>query len=99
MSESSVVGLQPLAVLILNSCEYADRYLRQEQHRTGSRQRGAEPAGCHAHLTAEDGGEMALIGEPGLLCNQREGLAGAAQQGLGALEPALDDVALRTNPD
>jgi hypothetical protein len=41
---------------------------------------------------------MALVGEPGLLCNQSEGLVGPVQQGFRALEPALDDVALRPNP-
>jgi len=41
---------------------------------------------------------VALIGEPGLLRNQREGLMGPAQQGFCALEPALDDIALRPNP-
>src|SRR5271166_3242346 len=46
---------------------------------SGSRQRGAEPAGCHAHLPAEDGVEVALVGEPGLLCNQGERLPGPAQ--------------------
>jgi hypothetical protein len=41
-------------------------------------QRGAEPAGCHAHLVAEDRGEMALVGEPNLVRDQGEGLVGSS---------------------
>ena len=41
---------------------------------------------------------MALVGEPGLLCNQGEGLIGPPHQGLHALEPALDNIALRPDP-
>lgn len=40
---------------------------------------------------------MALVGEAGFLCDQGEGLAGLAQQALSALEPALNDIALRPN--
>ena len=65
---------------------------------SGSGQRGAEAAGGHAQLPAKDRGQMALVGEPGFLRNQSEGLVGPAQQGFGAFEPTLDDVALRPNP-
>ena len=64
-----------------------------------SGQRGAEPPGRHARLTAEHLGQMALVGEAGLLCNQGEGLVGSPHQGFCALEPALDDIALGTYTD
>jgi hypothetical protein len=63
-----------------------------------SGQRRAEPPGGHARLAAEHLGQMALVGEAGLLCNQCKRLAGLAQQAFGTFEPALDDVALRPNP-
>ena len=50
----------------------AARRRRHEQMPSGptspAHASGAEPAGCHANFTAEDGGEMALVGEAGLLC-------------------------------
>ena len=58
---------------------------------SGSGQRSAEPAGCHSGLAAEDRGEMALVGEPDLLCDQGEGLVGPSQQRFCALQPTLDD--------
>jgi hypothetical protein len=61
-------------------------------------QRGAKLAGCHIHLTAEDRGEMTLVSEPNLLCDQRKGPAGPTQQGFCPLEPTLNDIALRPNP-
>src|SRR5271169_5779457 len=64
---------------------------------SGLGQRGAISAGCHAHLTAEYRGQMALVGEPGLLRDQREWLIGPAHQGLRALEPALRYVTLQPN--
>ena len=41
---------------------------------------------------------MALVGKPSLLCNQGKRLLRPAQQGFCKLEPALDDIALRSNP-
>ena len=41
---------------------------------------------------------MALVGEPGLLCDQSKGLAGLAQQSFCALDPPLNDIALRPTP-
>jgi hypothetical protein len=40
---------------------------------------------------------MALVDKAGFLRNQREGLAGLTQQVFCALDPALDDIALRPN--
>ena len=37
---------------------------------------------------------MALVVEPGLLCNPRERLAGLAQQVFYTLQPTLDDIPL-----
>ena len=65
---------------------------------SGSGQGGAEAARGDANLAAEDRGQMALVGEAGLLCNQSQGLFRSAQQGFCKLEPALDDIALRSNP-
>ena len=47
----------------------------------GLGQRRAKSAGSHAHFAAEDRGEMALVGEPGLLCDQSEGLGGSGAAG------------------
>jgi hypothetical protein len=41
---------------------------------------------------------MALISESSLQRNQREGMMGLPHQTLRALDPALDDIALRPNP-
>ena len=59
----------------------------------------AVPAGCHADLAAEDMGQVALVGEAGLLRNPDERLAGSAQQTLCAFEPLFHDIALRPNPN
>jgi len=61
-------------------------------------QLGAVSAGCHADLSAEDLGQMALVDEASLLRNPGDGLMGLAKQAFGALYPALDDIAVRPNP-
>jgi len=42
-------------------------------------------------------GKMALVGEPGPLCNLRERLAGLARQAFYTLQPTLDDIPLRSD--
>jgi hypothetical protein len=54
----------------------------------------AKLAGCHAHLAAEDAGEMALIGEAGFLRDEGKRLIGPPHQGFRPFEPALHDVTL-----
>ena len=41
---------------------------------------------------------MALVGKPALLRNQSNGQTSLTQQAFGALDPALNDIALRSNP-
>src|SRR6516164_7054142 len=61
-------------------------------------QLGAEPTGGHTYLTAEDRGQMALVGKPDLLRNHSERFAGSPQQGLCAFEPAPHHIAPRSSP-
>jgi hypothetical protein len=60
------------------SSTIGSRTVPETQIPPGSPQRGAEAARRHAHLTAEDRVEMALVGEAGLLGNHGEGLVGLA---------------------
>src|SRR5271165_5188422 len=71
------------------------RRIRSGLRQSGSAQRGAELAGCHADLPPKDGRQVALICETSLLRDQGKGLIGPADQGFRPLDPALHYVALR----
>src|SRR5215469_50389 len=71
-----------------------------ERGRAGSScQRGAVSTGGQTCLAAENPCQVALIGEPDPVSDLGEGLIGSAHQSLCALQPAPDNVTLRTDSD
>src|SRR5262245_12226664 len=63
-----------------------------------SGQRRAKVAGCYADLSAKDGSQMALVGEPDPLRDESQRLIGPSHQSFCAFEPSARDVALRSDP-